>query len=77
LKLKHCGRILITLLKCASHIFSLEDVDGESEVFPRLTATDMVRNSRLPDGCPVDEKFRRLSWLLLVPGQVVLLVVAQ
>jgi hypothetical protein len=44
--MKHCGRILITLLTVViSHIFSLEAADGESEICPRPTATDTVRNS--------------------------------
>jgi hypothetical protein len=78
LKLKRCGRILITLMTVViSHIFSLEAADIESEICPRPTATDIVRNSRFPGGCPVDEKFRKLSWFVLEPGQVVLRVVVQ
>jgi hypothetical protein len=64
--------MLLTVVIC--HIFSLETADGESEICPRPTATEAVRDPRCPSGCPEDEKFRRLSWFLLVPGQVVLLV---
>jgi hypothetical protein len=66
---------LQTVVIC--HVFSLEASDGESEICPRTIATEAVRDPRFPAGCPVDEKFRRLSWFLLVPGQAVLLLVVQ
>jgi hypothetical protein len=74
-RLKHCVRSTVTLQTVIiSHIFSLEAADSESEICPRPTATEAVRDPRCPGGCPVDEKFRRLSFFLLVPSQVVLLV---
>jgi hypothetical protein len=61
-RLKHCVRntiILLTVVIC--HIFSLEAADGESEICPRPTATEAVRDPRCPvRGC-IDQHSRRLS----------------
>ena len=64
--------MLLTEVIC--QVFSLHTADGKSEICPRSTAYEAIRDPRFPSGCKVYQKFRRLSWFLLVPGQVVLLI---
>jgi hypothetical protein len=40
----------------------LEAADGDSEIYPRPTVTEAVRDPRCVGGCPVGEKSRRLFW---------------
>jgi hypothetical protein len=42
-RLKHCVRNTVTILTVViSHVFSLEVADGESEICPRPTATEVL-----------------------------------
>jgi hypothetical protein len=59
-----------------SHVFSLEAADDESELCPRPTVTEVVRDPTFLGGYSVDEKFKMVSWFLLVRGQVVPIVLA-
>jgi hypothetical protein len=74
LKAEHCGEIIILLLTVViSHVFSLEAADGESEICARPTASEAVKDSRYPHGCPVNE-FSYLSCFFLVPGYILLML---
>ena len=72
-RLKHYGWSAIMMLTVIiSHIVSNDAVGGESEICLHSTAYAVIRVPSVPNEWPVDQQFRRLSWFLLVTGQVVL-----
>lgn len=51
-RLKHCGRFTIFLhTVIISHVFLLDTADGESEICPRPTAYEAIRDPSVPSGC--------------------------
>ena len=57
--------MLLTVISC--NIFSLQATDGEGEISARSTALEPAWDPTLQSGCLINEEFRSLPWLLLIP----------
>ena len=58
--------ILLTVVSC--NIISLQTADGEGEICPKSTATELGREPGRRPGYCIDEELRSFPWFLLTPG---------
>ena len=58
--------ILLTVVSC--NIISLQAADGEDEIYPKSTATELGWEPGGRPGYCIDEELRSFPWFLLIPG---------